>query len=73
MQDGRRLNTAISRAICLLVMVGDERILSKSNEWREIIRVCKGNDSYISTEASDEVDGAPAAVTSPAMESSQSM
>jgi hypothetical protein len=61
-QDVRRLNTAISRAICLLVMVGDERILSKSNEWRDIIRVCKENGAYISTDAQAE-DGAEGIVS----------
>src|SRR5690349_10677738 len=62
-------------------MVGDERILMKSPEWREIIQTCKLNGAYISTDAqpdendavlANSTENAPATVSSPNLANHQS-
>jgi hypothetical protein len=37
-----------SRAVCLVVVVGDPKVLARHPEWRELIQYCQQNQSYVS-------------------------
>jgi len=43
----KRFNTALSRASCLVVVVGDSALLSHAPEWVTLIEQCRRNGSYI--------------------------
>ena len=43
----RRFNTALSRAVALVVVIGDTSVLSQAEEWREMISVCRENSCFV--------------------------
>lgn len=43
----QRLNVAISRARCLLVIVGNPHLLVRDISWRSLLRTCVENKCYI--------------------------
>lgn len=47
----KRFNTALSRAVALLVVVGDAAVLSHAHEWRELIGACRENGSFLNLSA----------------------
>uniref|UniRef100_A0A7E4USE4 RNA helicase n=1 Tax=Panagrellus redivivus TaxID=6233 RepID=A0A7E4USE4_PANRE len=47
LKDPRRLNTAISRAQHLLIIVGHAESLENIPHWEQIIRYCKDNNSFV--------------------------
>lgn len=42
----RRLNVAISRAKCLLIIIGNPYLLSKDVYWRRVYQYCVNNRAY---------------------------
>lgn len=47
----KRFNTALSRAVALVVVVGDATVLSNAPEWRELIAYCRDNGSFLNLTA----------------------
>lgn len=47
----KRFNTALSRAVCLIVTVGNEAILARAPEWAQMIGECRDNASFITVQA----------------------
>ena len=47
----KRFNTALSRAVALLVIVGDAAVLSHSDEWRELISNCRDQGCFLNLQA----------------------
>ncbi|KAH9504829.1 hypothetical protein Btru_062059 [Bulinus truncatus] len=43
----KRLNVSITRAMSLLIIVGDQFVLAKDQYWGHLIQYCKDNGSYI--------------------------
>ena len=43
----QRFNVAITRAREVLIVIGDDRLLIKNKNWRELIMYTKKNGSYI--------------------------
>ena len=60
----KRFNTALSRAVCLAVAVGDEGILARAPEWVEMIKECRKNDSFITLQAPEQPPALPPAAPS---------
>lgn len=46
MEDYLRINTSITRAKTLLVVIGNEKALLASQMWSRFIQYCKDHDSY---------------------------
>ncbi|CAH0546496.1 unnamed protein product [Brassicogethes aeneus] len=42
----RRINVTISRAKCLLIIIGNPNVLSKNIVWRSVINYCISNGAY---------------------------
>lgn len=63
----KRFNTALSRAVCLIVTVGDEAILGRAHEWAQMIAECRDNESYITLPAPAPPPPAAATASTPAM------
>ena len=47
LSDNRRMNVAITRARCMVVIFGNEDTLSSSPAWNEVIKYAKSKGSYI--------------------------
>lgn len=43
----QRLNVVITRAKCLLIIIGDPHTLARDNNWRRVIDYCIENKSLI--------------------------
>lgn len=43
------MNVAITRAKCLLIIIGDEHTLKLDNNWAALIEYCLDNNSLIRT------------------------
>eukprot|EP00041_Stephanoeca_diplocostata_P019388 m.418126 g.418126 ORF g.418126 m.418126 type:complete len:119 (+) comp21289_c0_seq1:484-840(+) len=50
MSDPARLNTVLSRAISLVVMVGDEIVLGHDPTWNALLKKCKALGVYVPSE-----------------------
>lgn len=44
----QRLNVLLTRAKCLLIIIGDAKMLAADKYWKYVIEYCKANDSLIS-------------------------
>lgn len=44
--DDKRFNVAITRAKCLLIIVGDDRLLNKDKNWGPLIQFIRNNGGY---------------------------
>lgn len=43
----QRFNVAITRAKCLLIVIGNPLVLETNNCWRLLMQYCKENEAYI--------------------------
>ena len=43
----QRFNVAVTRAKCLLIVVGDARLLQKDKNWKTLIKLCQNNASFL--------------------------
>lgn len=43
----QRLNVIITRAKCLLIIVGDSHALSRDPNWAELVKYCEKNKALI--------------------------
>lgn len=44
----KRLNVLLTRAKCLLIIIGDAKTLSMDKYWAHVIKYCKENNAFIS-------------------------
>ena len=44
--DDKRFNVAITRAKCLLIIIGDDRLLNEDKNWGQLIQFIKNNGGY---------------------------
>eukprot|EP01117_Protostelium_nocturnum_P012538 TRINITY_DN4618_c0_g3_i4.p1 TRINITY_DN4618_c0_g3~~TRINITY_DN4618_c0_g3_i4.p1 ORF type:complete len:945 (+),score=254.96 TRINITY_DN4618_c0_g3_i4:86-2920(+) len=51
LKNEKRMNSAFSRAGCLLVVVGNPYILATDEHWRSFLEYCRDNESYLGPEA----------------------
>uniref|UniRef100_A0A7E4WDZ1 AAA_12 domain-containing protein n=1 Tax=Panagrellus redivivus TaxID=6233 RepID=A0A7E4WDZ1_PANRE len=50
MDDRQRLNTALSRAQQMLIVIGHGPSLEVSHDWFKFIQYCKQNNAYIGSD-----------------------
>lgn len=55
MNDERMMNTAFTRAMALLIVVGDPFVLTEDKHWNLFLKWTKANDAYVG----DHADSAP--------------
>lgn len=48
--DPRRLNVVITRAKCLVVIIGDPHTLKLDENWLRMMEYCMANDSFLQSD-----------------------
>lgn len=61
----KRFNTALSRAVALVVIVGDVAVLLQAAEWRETIAACREHGCFVSLQAPCLPPQAPPPILAP--------
>lgn len=57
LRNPKRFNVAITRAKALLIIVGNPLVLGTDPYWREIVELCRLNDSIVNWNPVVDVDG----------------